>query len=168
MRFPSLCCNLSSKNVHVPEESPMLPKLDEDVARATWVTAPPYVPVITTCKVIKVYDGDTITIAAKIYESSPVYRFSVRLRGIDTPEIKTKSETEKHLAIKARDFLADRIMDKVVVLQNVSTEKYGRLLADVYYDGCLINELMLTSGHAVKYDGGTKEIPPSWLDGKKE
>lgn len=167
MRFLSLCCNVTSKNVRVPEESAILPKLDEDVARATWASAPPYVPMITTCKVIKVYDGDTITIAAKIHETSPVYRFSVRLRGIDTPEIRTKSETEKLLAIKARDFLAFRIMDKAVVLKNVSIEKYGRLLADVYHDGYHMNELMLTSGHAVKYDGGTKKIPSNWLDEKR-
>ena len=44
-------------------------------------------------RVIKVYDGDTITIAARLpYDDSQLYRFSVRLNGIDAPEIKGKSE----------------------------------------------------------------------------
>ena len=38
-------------------------------------------------RVIKVYDADTITIASKLpYDKSPLYRLSVRLNGIDTPE----------------------------------------------------------------------------------
>ena len=44
-------------------------------------------------RVIKVYDGDTITIASKLpFNDSPLYRLSVRLNGIDTPEIKGKNE----------------------------------------------------------------------------
>ena len=42
-------------------------------------------------RVIKVYDADTITIASKLpYDDSPMYRLSVRLNGIDTPEMKGK------------------------------------------------------------------------------
>jgi endonuclease YncB( thermonuclease family) len=55
----------------------------------------PFVPPITYGKVIKVYDGDTITIASKLpYDNSPIYRFSIRLLGIDSPEIKSKTPTE--------------------------------------------------------------------------
>ena len=51
---------------------------------------------ITEGKVIKVYDADTITIASKLpYDESPLYRLSVRLDGIDTPEIKGKDITEE-------------------------------------------------------------------------
>ena len=42
-------------------------------------------------RVIKVYDADTITIASKLpFDDSPMYRLSVRLNGIDTPEMKGK------------------------------------------------------------------------------
>ena len=59
---------------------------------------------ITSGHVIKVYDGDTITIASKMpYENSSLFRFNVRLNGIDTPEIKSKDKNEKALAILARD-----------------------------------------------------------------
>ena len=45
----------------------------------------PYIPELTHGKVVKVYDGDTITIASQLPGSSTLYRFSIRLAGIDTP-----------------------------------------------------------------------------------
>jgi endonuclease YncB( thermonuclease family) len=117
-------------------------------------------------KVIKVYDGDTITIASRLpYDSSPLYRLSVRLNGIDTPEIKGKgiSEQEKQQAILARDFVSKLVLNKFVRLENIETEKYGRILADVYIDDIHLNELLIKERYAVKYDGGTKKKPSSWL-----
>jgi endonuclease YncB( thermonuclease family) len=123
----------------------------------------PFVPPITYGKVIKVYDGDTITIASKLScDNSPVYRFSVRLLGIDSPEMKSKTSTEKQLAIVARDALSDLIMNKIVQLKNISTEKYGRVLANVYLDDLHVNHWMLDNNHAIPYDGGTKNRPPEW------
>ena len=121
-------------------------------------------------KVIKVYDGDTITIASKLpYDESPLYRFSVRLKDIDTPEIKGKniSDDEKTAAILARDFVSNLIIDKFVRLENIENEKYGRILADVYYDDININSLLLDRRYAVKYDGKTKIKPISWLKYKQ-
>jgi endonuclease YncB( thermonuclease family) len=42
------------------------------------------------------------------------------------------------------------------------TEKYGRLLADVIYDGTNMNEWMINNGYAVKYDGGKKIRDIKW------
>jgi len=131
----------------------------------SWEDTTPFVAPITGGQVIKVYDGDTITIASKLpYDSSPVYRFSVRLNGIDTPEIKGKKEEDKTLAKKARDELSKMILNKEVTLENVQTEKYGRVLADVHCDGIHLNSWMVDQRFAVKYDGGTKVIPMSWMD----
>lgn len=121
-------------------------------------------------KVIKVYDGDTITIASKLpYNESPLYRFSVRLNGIDTPEIKGKdiSDEEKTAALLARDFVFNLIMDKYVRLENIQNEKYGRILADVYYNDINLNNLLLEKRYAVKYNGKTKIKPVSWLKYKQ-
>ena len=123
----------------------------------TWKTTVPFVPPVTAGKVIKVYDGDTITVATKLpMKNSPVYRFPVRLTGIDSPEIKGKSEVEIELAKKSRDALSELILEKDVELKNVSTEKYGRLLADVYIGKIHINRWMLDNKYAIPYDGGTK------------
>lgn len=119
---------------------------------------------ITGGQVIKVYDGDTITIATKLpFIDSPLYRLSVRFNGIDTPEIKGKTEDEKNAAKSARDALSNLILNKVVVLKNIQSEKYGRILAEVYLDELCINEWMIQQRYAVKYDGGTKKSPSSWV-----
>jgi len=117
-------------------------------------------------RVIKVYDGDTLTIASKISYSDPqLYRFSVRLNGIDTPEMKGKdvTEEEKEAAKNARDFVANLVLNKFVSLENISNEKFGRILADVYIGDIHLNELLLKERYAVKYEGGTKKKPHSWL-----
>ena len=115
-------------------------------------------------RVIKVYDGDTITIASKLpFNDSPLYRLSVRLNGIDTPEIKGKTEDEKLAAKQTRDALAGLILNKYVTLKNIQTEKYGRILADVYFGDLHLNEWLIKEKYAVKYDGGTKKTPTSWL-----
>ena len=126
-------------------------------------TAVHFIAPIQYGKVCKVYDGDTITILSKLpYDGSPLYKFSVRLNGIDTPEIKGKTAAEKELAKKARDALCGLINGKVVELRNLCTEKYGRILADVYIGDIHVNEWMIEQKHAVKYDGGTKQRPEEW------
>ncbi len=117
-------------------------------------------------RVIKVYDADTITIASKLpYDESPMYRLSVRLNGIDAPEIKGKgvTEEEKEAAKLARDFVNNLVFNKYVRLENIESEKYGRILADVYIGDIHLNNLLLKDRYAVKYDGGTKIKPTSWL-----
>jgi micrococcal nuclease len=119
---------------------------------------------IKSGRVIKCYDADTITIASKLpYDASPLYRLSVRLNGIDAPEIKGKCAEEKEVAKEARDFLSNLVLNKKVRLENVESEKYGRILANVYLGDVHLNELLLKERYAVKYDGGTKLKPVSWL-----
>jgi endonuclease YncB( thermonuclease family) len=115
--------------------------------------------------VIKVYDGDTITIAAQMYNGAVIpkkenYRFNVRLNGIDTPEIKTSNLAEHTLAIASRDALSTLVMGKVVRLENNSYDKYGRLLSDVFItlNNVEINvcKWMLEHNYAIVYNGGHK------------
>ena len=141
--------------------------LDENMSvKELWNKTKPFVPPVSDGVVIKVYDGDTITIASVIngMKNSPLYRFSVRLNGIDTPELKGgKNEQEKQCAILARDWLSGKILNKKVELRNVQTEKYGRLLAEVWFNNKNMNEEMIKKRFAVPYDGGTKVSPDDWL-----
>lgn len=122
-----------------------------------------FIPPITCGIVVKVYDGDTITIASKLpYDESPLYRFSVRLNGIDCPEMHSKIQAEKEMAQQASNALYLKLMGRKVFLHNVQTEKYGRILADVT---CLdkngnhenISEWLIRNGYARVYNGGKKE-----------
>jgi micrococcal nuclease len=122
-----------------------------------WENTIPFVPPITEGIVIKVYDGDTITIASKLpYDASPMYRFSVRLAGIDCAEIKGKTDREKALALQAKNALQTLLLGRAVTLKNVKTEKYGRILADIYLDNLYVNEWLLENKYAEPYFGGTK------------
>jgi len=122
-----------------------------------WKNTKPFVPPLKEGIVIKVYDGDTITIASKLpFVESPVYRWSVRLLGIDTPEMKSRDERLKEIAIKARDTLSEKIMGKTVQLENVGTEKFGRVLANIIFEGKNLNNWLLEEKLAYEYKGGTK------------
>jgi endonuclease YncB( thermonuclease family) len=122
----------------------------------------PFMPPISKGKVVKVYDGDTITIATKLdgFNNSPVYRFQVRLNGIDTPEIKSHDEKEKEMAQIARDSLHALIFGKIVRLENIQHEKYGRVLCEVILQDdkieININQWMIKNKFAIPYDGRKK------------
>jgi endonuclease YncB( thermonuclease family) len=139
----------------------------EDGNDITWEDTVEFTYPVKGGRVIKVYDGDTITIASKLpfKKDSSIYRFSVRLNGIDTPEMKGKgiNEDEKQSAHDAQKFVSDLILNKYVVLKNIKNEKYGRILADVYINNTHLNELLIRERYAVPYKGDTKVKPTSWL-----
>ena len=120
-----------------------------------------FYPPVSAGRVVKVYDGDTITIAAKIEET--IYKFPVRLVGIDTAEMATKNPTEKEAAVLTRDALHGRIFGENVRLADVSYDKYGRLLADVRLGHTSLSEWLIKNNFAVPYNGGTKKPPSDWL-----
>ena len=108
------------------------------------------------------YDGDTCYITAKTFPE-PLQKMSIRILGIDTPEIKGECKEEKDLALKGRE-LANELFKsaKTVRLENLDWDKYGgRVLADVYLDEELYSKKLIDAGLARFYDGGTKE---SWCN----
>ncbi len=130
---------------------------EPDYTNINMTEVKPFIPPITSGFVVKVYDGDTITILSKLpYKDSALYKFSVRLNGIDCPEIKGETAKEKLRAQLARDELSKLILNKHIVLKDLKTEKYGRILAEVYLGELHLNQYMLDMNLAVKYDGGTK------------
>jgi len=112
-------------------------------------------------KCVKVYDGDTITVVFRVCNKP--YKFSIRMQGYDSPEMKSKSfdpiqkALEEKWAIASKQYLANMILDKVITLKCGSYEKYGRILGTVQFNGRDINETMLKSGYCRPYRGGRKE-----------
>ena len=108
-------------------------------------------------KITSVYDGDTFRANIKGYPKIVGYRMSVRILGIDTPELKAKCKREKDLAINAKRLTASMLGDgKRIELRNIKRGKYFRILADVYVDGISIGDELIRNNLALKYDGGTK------------
>ena len=118
-----------------------------------------FYPDIRKGRVIKVYDGDSITVAARIpqLKNNIIYKFSIRLNRLDTPELRTSNHIEKEYAIKIRDLLSERIMNKMVNIKVIKTDKYGRYLAEIFYKKENINDWLLNNHYAIRYDGGTKK-----------
>ncbi len=114
---------------------------------------------IYDAKIIDVYDCDTVT--AKISLGFDIYKTAkIRLYGINCPEIRTKNKIEKEVGYESRDFLRDLILEKDVELHTYKDGKYGRILADIYLDGILINDKLIECGYAHPYFGGKRE---SWF-----
>lgn len=123
-----------------------------------------FVAPITEGRGIQAYDGDTIRIAQllNINHEVKVYEFSVRINGIDCPEIRTKNTVEKRCSLQAREFAHQFIYDKRVVLTNKGVDKYGRVLADVSVDGVDLATEMIRRKYAVPYNGKKKNVPDDW------
>lgn len=86
-------------------------------------------PVAATVE--KVVDGDTLIVRAAVWPGHSV-RVSVRLRGIDAPEMRSRCAGERAAAQRARDALERLVAGGSVSLTAISGDKYfGRVLADV-------------------------------------
>jgi len=151
--------------IHQPQTYPITGNTVDTLSEFKEI--PKFIPRITQGKCIKVYDGDTITIASSLPYDTQIYRFSIRLRNIDCPEIHTRNPQEKKVAEMAKAFVLDHVLGQVVYLTNVDLDKYGRVLANVHLTSertspCL-SDLLLLERLAVPYDGGEKKTPTDWL-----
>ena len=116
------------------------------------------------CKVVEVYDGDTITII--LFNKCGFEKHKLRMYGYDSPEIKPKKNIpnrnqEIAKAIVARDKLRELILNKIVTFESQGYDKYGRLLGNIYMKNFCkeinINSYMIENGYGYKYFGGKKK-----------
>lgn len=108
-------------------------------------------------RVVSVYDGDTFKINLNCNTDIFCDNVSVRVKGIDCPEIKGKTENEKELAKQAKQFTKDFLQSGTVNLSNCTRDKYFRINCSVEVNGQNLATLLLGKGLAYNYDGGTKQ-----------
>ncbi|MDM8542460.1 thermonuclease family protein [Desulfococcaceae bacterium HSG7] len=115
----------------------------------------------TVKKVDRVYDGDTLFAFVKGHKPIDNKPIGIRVRGIDTPELRDRRPSVKAKAQKAKDFVESEVQTaRKVHLYNISMkDKYGRMLATVFCDRKDIAKMLLEKKLAKAYDGGTK---PKW------
>ncbi len=115
---------------------------------------------VTVRDVVSVYDGDTFNVNIEGYPPIVGEDMSVRIAGIDTPEIRGTTGYTKEAAEKARLFTRHRLRRaKIIKLKNIRRGKYFRILADVYVDGENLGKELIRVGLAKRYDGGPR---PTW------
>lgn len=111
------------------------------------------------------YDGDTCTVS--LSDLPPVFgdHITVRLAGIDTPEIKGTCDEEKQLARQAQA-LTQRLMKEAtrIELREPKRDKYFRILARVVVEDQArpgetieVAQELVKAGLARPYDGGKKQ-----------
>lgn len=135
----------------------------------------------TLARVVSIYDGDTMTVVLPL--QATYYKFSVRLAGIDTCEMKSKNTKNKELAYRARNRLfhlvTGRTIDApapdswkrkqvdealeaevyLVWLHCLEFDKYGRLLANAYQSAeapLSFSDTLVAERLAYTYQGDTK------------
>ena len=130
-----------------------LPERREAFQEFKWVGGP------VNTQVINVYDGDTVKLGFKM--KGELMSISGRLKGIDTPELRTKDPKEKEEAERARKILDDLIGGQKVTTWFAGNDKYGgRSLVHlyVYKNGWIdVSDYMLKNAPCRAYDGGKKE-----------
>lgn len=101
-------------------------------------------------KVKSVYDGDTIKVDIDLGFDVWLKDQTIRLYGINAPEVKGESKTE---GLIARDRLRDLVLNKDIVLETIrdSKEKFGRWLGKLYVDSKCINEILLNEKYVQPY-----------------
>jgi len=128
--------------------------VDQELLDATYKSVPKFnVSGTKQAKCVSCFDGDTAQFAMRLYENSPIFRFSCRFLGYNSAEIHGKTPEEKAKAVESKKALSDMILDKVVTLEVGSLDKYGRPLVTVICGGVNVNEWMLANGHGKPYTG---------------
>ena len=92
--------------------------------------------VINSC-----YDGDTCT-------SSTGEK--IRLACIDTPELRGK-RADPVPAKAARDYLRQLVVGRKVTIRRITTDLYGRTVAELFLNGSNVQKQLFASGNASIY-----------------
>lgn len=108
-------------------------------------------------RVERVIDGDTLLAVAHVWPGHSV-RVSVRIRGIDAPEMRSRCAAERAAAEAARAALEELVGGAPVFISNIGADKYyGRVVADVAaHDGRAAAEALVAASHARLYAGGQR------------
>ncbi|MEW5250794.1 thermonuclease family protein [Microbulbifer discodermiae] len=108
-------------------------------------------------EVVSIYNGDSFTANVPGWPDIVGKRIGVRVKGVDTPELRGKCQAEKELARKAKQFAVTLLRDaQEVRLEEIERDKYFRLLAEVWIDGERLDQLLIGANFGYEYHGGKR------------
>lgn len=111
-------------------------------------------------KVVDVYDGDTCKVNLFLHDCL-LKKFTIRMIGYDSPELRTKNPIEKKYGHRSKDVIVKLIADKIVKLECLDFDKYGRILGQIYIhdnnqNEINVNNFMIHNHLGYSYMGDTK------------
>jgi len=87
-------------------------------------------------RLIRVIDGDTFVCDIDEHSAIAGKAISVRIRNINTPELKSPDPDLRNAALAEKQRLSDLLSHAgCIELKNLDRDKYFRIDADVYVDG---------------------------------
>ena len=117
--------------------------------------------ILTPDQIVDVYDGDTFKI--DLPSMHPLFGddLSIRLFGVDTPEMKGTSDEVKALAMQAQELTENALKGaSKIELKNPQRGKYFRVVSEVWIDGESLADILKKKGLAKDYDG--EGARPEW------
>ena len=127
-------------------------KETDPAAANVWVP----VPDEGLVRITRVYDGDTYHGVCCV--KGTLYRITMRLKGIDCPELRGRGAEEKRAGEAVRDVVAYFCQDVICLAAPHGTDKYGRLLVDLQIpSGQDLCELLLSENLGHAYGGATRD-----------
>jgi len=117
------------------------------------------------CKVLKIVDGDTVDVDIDLGFGIWLKNERVRLKGIDTPESRTRDLVEKKFGLAAKTRLKTMLgKGERVILKTYADKdgqdmkgKFGRILGDFTYKETTVVNKLIAEGHGVAYHGQSKD-----------
>mgnify|MGYP001601581582 CR=1 FL=1 len=117
--------------------------------------------VLSPDQIVSVYDGDTFKIDLPSMHALFGDALSIRLFGVDTPEMRGTTEEVKALAIRAQQVTEKALQGaSKIELRNPQRGKYFRIISEVWIDGESLADMLKASGLAKDYDG--EGARPQW------
>ena len=114
--------------------------------------------------ILRVVDGDTVDVDIDLGFGMWLRKERVRVMGIDTPESRTSDKMEKVFGLAAKERLTSLLGAEAILHTQVSKKgedmkgKFGRVLGNfVSLNGEKCAAVLIREGHAVAYQGGSKE-----------
>ena len=126
--------------------------------------------------ILKVVDGDTVDVDIDLGFGMWLRKERVRVMGIDTPESRTSDKVEKIFGLAAKNRLSSLLGAEAILHPQVSKKvedmkgKFGRILGNfTSINGEKCASVLIREGHAVRYEGGSKEnIASQHIENRKK
>ena len=105
-------------------------------------------------ELVRVIDGDTVDCVNDLGFDIK-YKCRVRLKGINTPEVRTRDLEEKKRGLAAKDRVIELFEGQETFIIKTELDKkgkYGRILGTIIINNDeSINQILLSEGHAEVY-----------------
>jgi len=140
-----------------------LAKLDLDSVDKLLEPAEVFIP----ARISRIIDGDTVEIVFLHGGTIPT-KIAIRIDGVDTPELRGKTDLEKRAAVFVKEKVEELLNDqKTIEVKFIKWDKYGnRIVGDILCNQeHYLSHFLLLNGYAQVYNGRRKD---QWIQDKLE